>query len=48
VSGDGHGGNGISELGAEGLFDPLVEEVDEHGVEVDAEDSPRMQAVAKR
>ena len=36
-----------SELADEGLFDPLVEEVEEHGVEVDDEDSPRMQAVAR-
>src|SRR5947207_1581890 len=32
---------------AEGLFDPLVDEVEEHGVEVEADDSPRMQAVAR-
>ncbi len=39
--------NGARGAGADGLFDPLVEEVDERGVEVDAEDSPRMQAVAR-
>lgn len=45
--GNGHDANGDAELGAEGLFDPLVEEVEEQGVEVDVEDSPRMQAVAR-
>lgn len=45
--GNRHDANGHTELGAEGLFDPLVEEVEEHGVEVDVEDSPRMQAVAR-
>ena len=40
---DGGGANRTED----GVFDPLVEEIDEHGVEVDAEDSPRMQAVAR-
>jgi very-short-patch-repair endonuclease len=44
---DGHDADGRSELESQGLFDPLVEEVEEHGVEVDAEDSPRTQAVAR-
>ena len=47
VSGNGHHANGHSDDGAEGLFDPLVEELDERGVDVDTEDSPRMQAVAR-
>lgn len=37
-------GSGDSESG---LFDPLVEEVDEHGVQADEADSPRMQIVAR-
>lgn len=45
--GDRHETNGRIERGAEGHFDPLVEEVDERGVDVDVEDSPRMQAVAR-
>jgi very-short-patch-repair endonuclease len=39
--------NGHAAAGVEGLFDPLVEEVEEHGVEVEADDSPRVQAVAR-
>lgn len=42
-----HDGDSHAELAAEGLFDPLVEEVDERGVEVDIKDSPRVQAVAQ-
>jgi hypothetical protein len=44
---NGHDANGHADIAADGLFDPLVEEVEEHGVEVDAEDSPRMRAVAR-
>jgi very-short-patch-repair endonuclease len=47
TSGNGHDADGHSEIETEGLFDPLVEEVEEHGVEVDVEDSPRRQAVAR-
>jgi len=47
TSSNGQEANGHSELEAEGLFDPLVDEVEEHGVQVHVEDSPRMQAVAR-
>src|SRR5690349_5244245 len=43
----GHSGNGNAMPDADGVFDPLVEEVEEHGVVVDVEDSPRTQAVAR-
>lgn len=39
--------NGHAAAAADGLFDPLVEEVEEHGVEIEADDSPRVQAVAR-
>jgi len=50
ASGIDHGDkstNGHSETADEGLFDPLIEQVEEHGVEAEADDSPRMQAVAR-
>jgi hypothetical protein len=42
-SGNGHGGNDATD----GLFDPLIEEIEQRGVEVEADDSPRVQAVAR-
>lgn len=42
ANGSDHGPDGRS-----GLFDPLVEEIEEHGVEVDAADSARVQAVTR-
>jgi very-short-patch-repair endonuclease len=47
-SGDGDiATNGHAATGTEGRFDPLVKEVEEHGVEASADDSPRMQAVVR-
>jgi hypothetical protein len=45
--GNGHATNGRSQLEAQGLFDPLVEEVEKGGEGVDSDDSPRMQAVVR-
>jgi hypothetical protein len=47
VERNGRSGNGYAISSADGVFDPLVEEIDEQGVEVDVEDSPRAQAVAR-
>jgi hypothetical protein len=46
ASANGQQANGHSDDGAEALFDPLVEELEAREVDVDTEDSPRMQAVA--
>ncbi len=46
AAGDANGRSANGEPEA-GLFDPLIDEIDEHGVEVHAEDSPRIQAVKR-
>ena len=45
LNASGASGPSANGQGEDGVFDPLIEEVDEHGVEISAEDSPRKQKV---